>query len=234
MATKRVKATESDVNEGGENQGGEDAKRPLEEAVSIDQIDRKGMDLAIRGTSTLITHRFDEKTKTAISDKQTGKGSSGRKVKDPVEEFERARYLSRDENGNEVECIPAAAIKKALMAAGTLAGRMGKKVGMSIFVKGDANNGDLCILRDANTRKPIKGMMREDAVRVGPYKTADLRNRPEYVNWRVHFKVEYNGRAVTSDQLINYLNLAGFSVGLCEMRPEKGGNDHGRFEIALD
>ena len=35
---------------------------------------------------------------------------------------------------------------------------------------------------------------------------------------------------LTTDDIINLMNRAGFGVGLCEMRPEKG-KEFGRFEV---
>jgi hypothetical protein len=75
-----------------------------------------------------------------------------------------------------------------------------------------------------------KCIMREDPVRVG-MGTADLRYRPEYTNWRCTLTIEFNARAISAEQLLHLVKIAGFSVGICEWRPERNGQ-FGRFELA--
>jgi hypothetical protein len=76
-----------------------------------------------------------------------------------------------------------------------------------------------------------KCRMREDMCRVGTMtKTADIRYRAEYSDWSIKLRIEYNANTITPGQIANLLRLAGFSVGLCEWRPEKDGN-FGRFSI---
>ena len=71
--------------------------------------------------------------------------------------------------------------------------------------------------------------MREDYVRIahgGP----DVRFRPEFKDWTMTFEMEYNENTYSIEQLINFINLGGFSCGLGEMRIEKGGN-FGSYEV---
>jgi hypothetical protein len=42
--------------------------------------------------------------------------------------------------------------------------------------------------------------------------------------------IQYNARAISQDQLLNLINLGGFSVGVGEWRPERSG-DFGRFRV---
>lgn len=71
--------------------------------------------------------------------------------------------------------------------------------------------------------------IREDAVRVG-MGAADLRYRPEYINWRCTVPLQVNPRVISVEQAINLLNLAGFSIGVGEWRPQCNGQ-HGRFKV---
>ena len=71
--------------------------------------------------------------------------------------------------------------------------------------------------------------MREHPVRIG-MGTADIRYRPEFVNWRVNLKIKYNSDKISLDQLVNIFNLAGFGVGVGEWRPEKDGQ-FGMFHV---
>ena len=74
--------------------------------------------------------------------------------------------------------------------------------------------------------------MREDMVRIGQG-SADIRWRPGFRNWSCEFMIDYNASVITIEQLINLVEIAGYSVGLCEWRPEKNG-PYGRFRVATD
>jgi hypothetical protein len=73
--------------------------------------------------------------------------------------------------------------------------------------------------------------MVEDNVRLGG-KTADLRYRPYFSGWSILLKITHNANVITQEQVVNLLNLAGFSVGIGDWRPEKDGNA-GRFHVAI-
>ena len=73
--------------------------------------------------------------------------------------------------------------------------------------------------------------MREDMVRVG-MGVADIRFRGEFANWYMDLQVSYNANgAYTLDQIINLINVGGFSCGIGEWRPEKDGN-YGMYHVA--
>lgn len=78
--------------------------------------------------------------------------------------------------------------------------------------------------------KANKPIMREDNVVVG-ISSADLRYRPQFNNWYADIVIAYdaNGK-YTIDNIINFLNTAGFTCGIGEWRPEKSG-DFGMFHI---
>ena len=71
--------------------------------------------------------------------------------------------------------------------------------------------------------------MREDMVRVG-MGTADIRFRGEVSDWSIDFIIEYNPTVISCEQILGLLDLAGFSVGIGEWRPQRSG-DYGRFKI---
>lgn len=209
----------------------EKKKAPTE--IKIMGLSTQAYEIQIRGISPLIAHAWSEKAKKEIRDKQQGAARLKKEPKDQEVEFNGARYLVDGE-----DCIPASGIKKAIMAAATFADMWKNQAGMSFFVRGDKENGQYVTILDGEgkpygtTNPPA---MREDMVRVGSAmsKVADLRYRPEYTPWQAKFRIEFNANFITLNEVMNLVNIAGFSVGLCEWRPQKGGGDFGRFEIAF-
>ena len=61
-----------------------------------------------------------------------------------------------------------------------------------------------------------------------------MRYRGEFSNWRVSMKIRYNAAAITVEQIVNLLNVAGFGCGIGERRPSQGCSDmFGMFEVAI-
>ena len=75
-------------------------------------------------------------------------------------------------------------------------------------------------------------VIREDYVRIAHGGT-DVRFRPEFKGWTMKFKIQYNENSYSLQQIIDFINLGGFSCGLGEMRVEKGGNN-GSYTVLTD
>jgi len=138
-------------------------------------------------------------------------------------EYREAAYL--DNKGR--HCMPAIAFKKAILTAAAIereasgARNLSRKyVAGTIFVLGDL----IPIEYDKVER-------REDPVRVG-MGSADLRYRPMYTGWRATLVVQFNESLIGAEQVISLINSAGFAVGVGEWRPEKGGGQFGRWQVA--
>lgn len=173
------------------------------------------MTVKVRGISPLIVHAFSEKAKKQIRDKQMKKAKSAKEAKDPEADFEAAKYT----NAEGKDCIPAICLKAAIVNAARFADDLKMTVLRgAIFIEGEL----LPITYGSCT-------MREDTVRVG-MGTTDLRYRPEYKDWSVDVDVRFNSRVLSKEQVVNLISLAGFSVGICEWRPERNGQ-YGRFEV---
>jgi len=174
--------------------------------------------LKIRGTSPLIVHRFSAVTKSGIAEKQAGKKTGPKKQRDPKAEFKGALYElpgKRDRYG-----FPASGVKKAMVSACSFVDGATKKfIRGALFVVGD--------LIEIEGSKPV---MRTDVVRIGPYKVADLRYRPQFTDWAMKLPIRYDADLVTREQLVALLARAGLHVGLGEWRPEKDGS-FGMFEV---
>jgi hypothetical protein len=164
------------------------------------------------------------KAKKMMLDKQMGKASKGKEKKDPVADYESSFYRLR----TGAPGMPILGIKAAAVTACTSLGKEISKVAARQFfhILPDRVGGDLTEIYFPTDCPP---RMREDMVRVG-MGTADIRFRPEFPQWGVKIKLQFNRRAVSQEQVVNLLNLGGFSVGVCEWRPEKDG-DKGRFTV---
>lgn len=186
-----------------------------EQPISIPKIDVRTMQVTLIGDSPLISHRWSEKAKKEMLDKQMKKAKTARAAKDPDADY-RASLYEHPEGGYGFPCVAfkAAAVGACRFSEGikmTEARGAFHVVGELAKIDGDPS-------------------MREDMVRVG-MGSADIRHRGEFKKWRVTLLISYNASAMSPEQIINLLNIAGFGVGVGEWRPEKDGS-YGRFHVA--
>lgn len=183
--------------------------------IQLPVMDIRHVGVTVVGTSALVCHRFSEKARKQILDKQMGKASAGRENKDPDEDYRQSMYIMP--NGK--PGFPTIAFKCAMVTACTSFGKLISKVqarqafhvaGELVEIQGD----------------PV---MREDMVRLNG-KTADVRHRAQFTEWAVTLTIRYNARVLSAEQLVNLLNTAGFGVGVGEWRPEKNGQ-FGTFAV---
>jgi hypothetical protein len=176
----------------------------------------------IRGDQ-LITHAWSEKAKARIREDQADpEGKKRRKrnppPRDPEAEFQAARYVVDGK-----DCIPSVALKNAMVRAGMRMGKARADLQEAIYVIGEY----LPIAHEDM-------IAREDYVRIGSWKNrvADLRYRPGYINWSVEFKIQFAADRISPTAVVELLRRAG-GIGLCEWRPEKGGQ-FGAFKIDME
>lgn len=169
--------------------------------------------LRLAGTSPLIVHKWSEKAKKQMLDKQMKRASQGKAAKDPEEDYRESLYIRDDGSYG----FPAVAFKAAAVRAGTYCDMK------MIFLRGAFHvEGDLVHIE--GQPEP-----REDMVRVG-MGTADIRYRPQFPKWATELDITFNSRALTAEQIVNLFEIAGFAVGVGEWRPEKDGQ-FGRFQV---
>lgn len=201
--------------------------------VTIPAINIQYATIRVVGDSPLIVHKWSEKAKKEILDKQMKKAKTkGHDAKDPVRDFIESLYWIDGEPEDKTEegfshaiesgarfGFPSVAFKASAVSAGYRSGVTKDKVSMNAAFHID---GELV---------EIKGIpeMREDMVRIG-MGTADIRYRGMFSKWRATFQVKYNASAISLEQLVNLINLGGFACGLGEWRPEKGGQ-FGMFHV---
>lgn len=188
-------------------------------AVQLQKLNRERLAFWIRGTSPLIQHKWSDKAKRLIEEKQSGKKTKAREARDPDGEAMDATYLTEDGKFG----VPAMAIKCAMISAAH------KDIGIektlvrkAVFFR--VSDSDMVLPMEC--AEPV---VREDMVRVGQG-SADIRYRPMFDKWRVRVEVEVDADLLKVDDVVNLVNRAGFGVGIGEWRPEKGG-EYGRFEL---
>ena len=188
--------------------------------VTLKPIETEKVAIKIEGISPLIQHQWSEKALRQMREKQGGRKTRDREARDPVAEMEAATYRTADGRYG----LPLLAIKAAIIAAAH------KDIGIektlvrkSLFIAD--NDGSGVVPMDCD--EPI---LREDCVRVGAG-SADLRYRPQFNRWSATIVFEIDATNLKVDDLVNLINRAGFGVGICEWRPEKGG-EFGRFCVA--
>lgn len=191
--------------------------------ISIPKIEIGRATIHIVGDSPLIMHKWSEKAKKQMLDKQMKVAKKGRDAKDPERDFEDCiYYMPGTEPEQKQYAFPSVAFKNAAVSACRFTDGTKMTVARGAFhVEGE-------MIR-INSDEPE---MREDMVRVG-MGTADIRYRPEFKNWSAKISISYNKHALSLEQIVNLFNLSGFGVGVGEWRPEKDGQ-FGRFHVASE
>jgi len=188
-------------------------------AIQVQPISVALITIGIRGTSPIIQHQWSEKAKRQLRMTATERRKQPKVARDPDAEATAAAYTTADGAFG----IPLLAFKSALISAAH------KDIGLektlvrkSLFIHDVDGSGVVPM----ECEDPI---IREDMVRVG-VGSADMRYRPEFRNWRAKITMEVDIEKLDEKNIVNLVNRAGFGVGICEWRPEKGG-EFGRFEV---
>jgi hypothetical protein len=187
--------------------------------VSIPPIDFRKVRVTLIGETPLLVHKFSEKSKREMDDKQQGAAKNKKAARDPHAEFQSSLYKMQPKGKKERYGMPASGLKLCAVSACRYTDGLKMTSALGAFhVTGD-EGGLIEILGD----KPV---MDDRIVRIGNFgsKVAQSRYRGRFDNWKVSFDVRYNARVISAEQLINLYENAGFSVGLCELRPEKKGS----------
>lgn len=200
----------------------QESSNQSEKTVNIPPINLSTVEITLEGISPLVVHKFSEKAKKEMADKGAKVAKNARPARDPEAEYLASLYTmpgKKDEYG-----IPASGVKLTAVSA-------------CRFVDGmpmSRAHGSFHVLADSGGLIKIIGKptMYEAPVRVGGFgnRVAMMRYRGLFDPWSIKFRVTYNQDVISSAQLLNLYENAGFSVGLCEHRPEKKGS-FGMFRV---
>ena len=193
----------------------------MAQKTQVSSVKTQCLVLKLKGKTPLITHRFSEESRQTIEERNQGKASRKKRVRDPEKEWRDCLYLlNTGEYG-----FPAAAFKKCAVTAVTSLRRKGKlsKIGVRQAFH---------VLHEDEGLVKIKGTPRQrtDVVRLSKG-VADVRYRAEFPEWEVTLEILFNERAISEKEIRSLFALAGFAVGVGDWRPEKGGI-YGMFTVA--
>ena len=210
------------------------SKKEENKEIILNPIQIKKIKITIKGKSPLIVNNFNEKSRQQIIDTQMKKTKT-KELRNPIEDFMRACYwltpqpkeFTKESFDKALKegarfGFPSKGIKASIVSGAYRNGASKDKV--SLY-------GAFFIPEEFIEIKYKEGEMRDDYVRIAHGGT-DVRFRPEFKDWTMTFEMEYNENVYSIEQLINFINLGGFSCGLGEMRVEKGGN-FGSYEVAI-
>ena len=204
-----------------------------EEKIELKEVVIKSLQITIKGDSPLLMRRFSEKAKQQLLDIQTKKAKTTREARNPwADMIDGLNWLTpmpteKTEAGlNKAIAdgakfgFPAVGLKQSAISAAYRAGLSRNKVEL----QGVFHIPDEYIV--------IEGIpeMREDYVKIPKTGAADLAFRGEFKEWKSTFTINYIDGIYSIEQIINFINLGGFTVGIGEWRPEKGGS-FGRFHV---
>lgn len=186
--------------------------------INLEPPEVEVVEIPVVGETPLIMHRWSEKARKEMLDKQTGKTRQKKAPKDPVADYEAAKYQLEDGR----LAMPAVAFKAAIVdGARMFEGVKMTELRQVIHVFGEGR--DQYVAVDGEPR------MREDAVRVGM--TTDLRYRPEIWPWQSVLTIRYVKRMLSLDTLVHLVNAGGMG-GVGEWRPSRSKTgSYGTFRV---
>ena len=189
--------------------------------VKLKPIVPKKISFWIKGMSPIIQHAWPEKSLAQMRMTATERRKQPKVARDPEGEADSAMYKLKDGT----PACPMLAVKASLIGAAH------KDLGIEKTLVRKA-----LFLPSSDYEPGLLGQLhydsveiREDIVRIGVQQT-DLRYRPEFSGWSVNVILEVDTDLINEQDIVNLVNRAGFSVGIGEWRPEKGG-EYGRFEF---
>ena len=202
--------------------------------VEIPALEIKTFELRIVGDSPLISHAWDEKAKRIMLEKMQKKANKAKEIRRPSVDFANSLYwltAKPDFDGmsdEEAQAILADIIPKSKFGFPVIGFKAAAIDQQSVLEKKTTARGAFHIVGEFAV---IEGTptIREDMARVAKGGT-DLRYRAEFKTWATTLTIRYNAGAMSMEQIVNLFNVGGFSNGIGDWRPAKGGS-YGTFHI---
>lgn len=205
-------------------------------AIEIPQLKMETAIIHVVGDTPLIVHKWSEKAKKEIRDKQMKKATTKKEAKDPVADFIDTLYWLEGEPEEKTEEAFAEAINNGARfgfpATGFKQCAIMGAYRLGADIKTTVAKAAIIIPCEYIEIKGKAVTMREDMVKVGGIsKVADIRYRAQIEDWEADIPVKYVSSVMSLEQVINLFNLGGFACGVGEWRNEKNGI-FGAFHVA--
>jgi len=182
----------------------------------LERLQRNTLVVSVAGKTPVIPHRWSEKAKRMMLDKQQGRAVAKKPPKNPEQEARDATYWLEDGRPG----MPATAFKAAIAdAARFFDGITQVMVKQAIFVEGEGT--DQLVAIDGEIT------MREDMPR-NATGVADLRYRNQIWPWEADLEIEYIASALTAETIIALVDAAG-NGGVGDWRPSAPRSKSGTF-----
>lgn len=205
--------------------------------VTIPALNIQEVNVRLVGDTPLISHAWSEKAKLMMLQKQTKKATTGKEIRRPAVEFAESLYWITEKpnlsemTDEEAQKILAEYLPKSKFGFPTTAFKaaaIDAAFQQNVVNKKTTIRGAIHVIGELAEIDGVPAM-REDMVRIG-MGTADLRYRAEFKTWSVTLPIRYNVNSVSLEQLVNFFNYGGFSNGVGDWRPAKGGT-YGAFHV---
>ena len=224
------------------------AKKVKGEELVIPEVKKEKFNVKIVGLSPLLVHQFSAKSQTQMLEKQMKKAKTAKEAKNPIADFVYTLHLM---NGKDPEDIietleeggakagddvskyfkdipvgfPASGFKKAAVGACRNVADAQMTLTRGAFFILPTNSGSDLVKINYN-----KMIIQQNTVRLNGGST-DIRFRAALHDWSADLSIVSNGNVLSKSQIVNLIDISGFSVGVGDWRPERNGTN-GMFQIA--
>ena len=197
-------------------------------AIEIPQLKMETAIIHVKGDTPLIVHKWSEKAKKEIRDKQMKKATTKKEAKDPVADFIDTLYWldgePEDKTLEEFEQAMANGARFGFPATGFKQAAIMGAYRLGADIKTTVAKAAIIIPAEYIEIKGKAVTMREDMVKIGGIsKVADIRYRAQIEDWEADIPVKYVSSVMSLEQVINLFNMGGFACGVGEWRNEKNG-----------
>lgn len=194
--------------------------------IVVEKLERSVIDVPIVGVTPLIPHKWSEKAKRRMREKQQGHAVAKLSPKDAAKEAADATYWLADGRLG----MPSTAFKAAIADASRYFGKTvtAEDLKRIIYVHGE-------IGQDGDVLVPIEGPFEAfEAPARNSGGTADLRYRNRVFPWSATLRIDFFPTMISAEALVNIVDAAGIG-GVGDWRPSSPKSKagvYGKFEIA--
>lgn len=191
-------------------------KVEVDKTLHLERLKRAEMTIEIVGTSPVIPHKWSEKSRKLMLDKQMGKAKPKKAPKDPKADAEACLYKFEDGRLG----MPAVAFKAAIVGAcRSFEGVTMVQLKQCVHVIGGGSEQLVEVKGDKH--------FREDTPR-NANGTCDLRHRYMIWPWSAKLKVSFVASQITPESVLALVDAAG-NGGVGDWRPSSPKSHTGTF-----